>query len=163
MLHHPTPGTDPDVIWLGGGGKRLDGCSHFAKAYALCQVCSQEISGQSLQMLFQGWDKSSMPPQPEDPPLLLQLCLTRCQQNSLCSFCHVPLPLPATRMWRNCSYATSMRPGGISKSPCAFGSLGKACSGSPQPCGLINNTRWEPKGLGIVSLLHSPLAAPRLF
>lgn len=48
VLHHLTPGTDPTVIWLAGRGKQLDGYSHFAKACALCQVCSQGISGQSL-------------------------------------------------------------------------------------------------------------------
>lgn len=51
------------MIWLGGGGKQPDGRSHFAKVCALCQVRSQEISGQSLQVLFQGWGKSYMPPQ----------------------------------------------------------------------------------------------------
>lgn len=54
MPHWPTPGTDPAVIWLGGGGKQLHLYSHFAEACALCQVCSLGISGQNLQMLFQG-------------------------------------------------------------------------------------------------------------
>lgn len=96
-------------------------------------------------------------------PLLLWLCLTRCQQNPLCSFCDGPLLFPDTRMLRNCSSATSMMLGGISKSPCAFGCMGKACSGSHQPCALIKNTSREPKGLSIVSPLCPPIMAPRLF